>query len=231
MRKGFKGVFQELGQSLRAELAYAVNDIRQKVVETGWFGQPTTPRVLASMKDLYGSDPVRGGGQTIDASAGIEAPTIKEPRIEAATVAEPNLDAPLTDGTLSVELPSITDPKIAGPEIGAPKETPLRSANEISGVDRMMVDHTAPEPTAGDNAPYSFAESAAALMEYYDSDAGREGKPPSYTPEDVAANKRAANLYVGDLQATRDALRDGMMQEAGVQDPGLGPDRGQEIER
>jgi hypothetical protein len=44
------GIRDELKQALKDELAYARDDIRQKVVEEAWFGRATTPELTQEVE-------------------------------------------------------------------------------------------------------------------------------------------------------------------------------------
>lgn len=68
MAKKPRNIVREVGQAVAKEAGYAVNDIRQKVVEKGWFDQTTTPTVNQLWNTAKGLDPEGSEHEQIEPS-------------------------------------------------------------------------------------------------------------------------------------------------------------------
>ena len=94
-----KNVFAKIYRDLGTEFTYALDDVRQKVIEQGWFGQRLTPELTTSVelpsayqepqaRDLYGPAQERDDKGYL-ASLGVSCePREPEPEIDS----EPEID-------------------------------------------------------------------------------------------------------------------------------------------
>ena len=65
-----RGAAGSLGQAIAEEIAFAVNDIRQKVVEEPWFGRAVTPELVSetpalSFEEAAGLKPLEKEGDAL----------------------------------------------------------------------------------------------------------------------------------------------------------------------